>query len=47
MEPPRQPKESDNSKRKAELEDTHRGDPELPPMTPDEVRDCEVTFKDF
>jgi hypothetical protein len=30
------------SKRKAELEDSHRADPEVPPMTPDEARECEV-----
>lgn len=47
MEPPRQPKESDHSKRKLELEESHKADPEVPPMTPDEIRDAEQIFKDF
>ncbi|GBF90110.1 cyclic nucleotide dependent kinase [Raphidocelis subcapitata] len=47
MEPPRRPQESDMSKRKAELEDSHRADPEVPPMTAEEARECEATFKDF
>jgi hypothetical protein len=42
MEPPRRPQETDHAKRKMELEDAHRGDPEVPAMTPEEVRECEV-----
>ncbi|KAI8464570.1 MAG: kinase-like domain-containing protein [Monoraphidium minutum] len=46
-EPPRRPKESDHSKRKAELEDTHKGDPEVPVMTAEEVKECDRVFADF
>ena len=47
MEPPRRPKEADHSKRKAELEDAHKGDPEVPPMTAEEVKECDKVFADF
>lgn len=42
MEPPRVPQASDFSKRKAELEDSHKGDPEVPKMTPEELKEAEV-----
>ena len=41
VEPPRRPKDSDVSKRKAELEDSHKADPLVPSMTPQEVADCQ------
>ena len=47
MEPPRRPKTSDMSKRKQELEDAHRADPVVPPMTPEEAREAETVFADF
>lgn len=47
MEPPRLPKTSDHAKRKAELEETHKTDPVEPPMTPEEIKECESVFKDF
>eukprot|EP00879_Flechtneria_rotunda_P001141 GHRR01001285.1.p1 GENE.GHRR01001285.1~~GHRR01001285.1.p1 ORF type:complete len:510 (+),score=163.14 GHRR01001285.1:1034-2563(+) len=47
MEPPRHPKSSDHAKRKAELEDAHKGDPVQPNMTPEEQGETERVFKDF
>ena len=41
MEPPRKPQEADYSKRKAELEESHRADPELPTIAPHELAECD------
>ena len=41
LEPPRRPKESDYSKRKAELEEAHRGSPLVPAMTPQEAAEAD------
>jgi hypothetical protein len=40
MEPPRRPRETDFSKRKAELEESHAGDPVVPKITPPEEAEC-------
>jgi len=43
---PRLPQESDHAKRKQELEAAHAGDAP-PAMTPEEVREAELTFAHF
>ena len=47
MEPPRLPKATDHAKRKAELEEAHKGDPVEVQMTAQEQTECETVFKDF
>lgn len=47
MEPPRRPRETDFAKRKAELEDSHKEDPIVPTITPEELKECERVFTDF
>lgn len=42
MEPPRRPQSSDHAKRKAELEDSHKGDPPVPKMSAEEMKEAEV-----
>ncbi|EFJ42034.1 hypothetical protein VOLCADRAFT_97912 [Volvox carteri f. nagariensis] len=48
MDPPRKPKETDSSKRKAELAEAHRAEPREPAnASPQEMAEWDRVFKDF
>lgn len=47
MPAPRKPKEEDSAKRKAELHEAHKNDTREPNVTPEELAEYEVVFKDF